>query len=194
MLRENNQQLKETVMNITTLGSVFAQPFPRLVSVIRAPILIAALTIPSWADPGVKIASVPAEYTPVADAQLRDPVSVQSFSFQVEPETGRARIVVDYMYPDRSTQIIGQGPGPRPTVAQIPGLKYDADERTVVYEEGGKKVVCADVRDRRFLFLKRVDVEATGACVVTSRVTNHSEDDGWSIRQVPTLDTYLELR
>ncbi len=179
----------------TVLASVFAQPFPRVMSVARAPILAAALTISSWAsDPGVKIASVPAEFTPAADTQLRDPVSVQRFSFEVERETGRARIVVDYMYPDRSTQLIGDGSGPRPTIAQIPGLKYDVAAGTVVYEEGEKKVICAEVRDRRFLFWKRVDVEPTGACVVTSRVTHRSDNDGWSIRQVPTLDTYLELR
>ena len=119
---------------------------------------------------------------------------MESFCFEVERLSGRARIVVDYMYPDRSTQFIGAGRGPRPTIAQIPGLKYEVETGTVVYEEGGKKVVCADVRDRRLLFWKYVDVEPTGACVVTSRVTRHSEDDGWSIRQVPTLDTYLELR
>jgi hypothetical protein len=178
----------------TTPTSGFGQPLPRVVAVVRASILIAALAISSWANPVVKIASVPAEYTPRTDAELRDPVSVENFSFEVQPQSGRARIVVDYMYPDRSTQLIGEGPGPRPTIAQIPGLKYDVDGRTVVYEEGGKKVVCAEVRDRRFLFWKHLDVEPTGACIVTSRVTSHSEDDGWSIRQVPTLDTYLELR
>ena len=42
----------------------------------------------------LKIASVPPEYTPTAGPGLPKPVCMQSFYFEVEKETGRARVLV----------------------------------------------------------------------------------------------------
>jgi hypothetical protein len=173
---------------------MFVQHISHWRTMIGQSILIAAMAIPSWAESPIRIGSVPPTYTPTAGAEMPEPVSMESFSFQIEPETGRARIVVDYMYPDRSNFLFEGGAGPQPTFAQLPGLKYDAAAKTVVYDQEGKQSVCARVRDRKFLFWKRTSVQTTGACVVTSRVTTHAEDDGWRIRHISTLDTYLELR
>jgi hypothetical protein len=173
---------------------MFVRNSSRLMTVIRPSILIAALAIPSWADSPIRIGSVPPEYTPTAGSEMPEPVSMEGFTFQIEPETDRARIEVDYTYPDRANFEFERGAGPQPTFTQLPGLKYDVAARTVVYDQGGKKSVCARVRDRKFLFWKSIKVQATGACVVTSRVTTHAEDDGWRIRHISSLDTYLELR
>jgi len=155
---------------------------------------MAAIAIPSWADSLIKIGSVSPTYVPTAGVEMPEPIAVEGFSFQAEPETGRARIEVHYMYPDQSNFQFEGGAGPQPTFAQLPGLKYDAAARTIVYDEGGRKSICARVQDRKFLFWKRMSVQTTGTCVVTSRVTTHAEDDGWRIRHISTLDTYLELR
>jgi hypothetical protein len=157
-------------------------------------ILMTAIAIPSWADSPIRIGSVSPTYTPTAGAEMPQQVSMEDFSFQIEPETGRARIVIDYTYPDRSNFEFEGGAGPQPTFVQLPGLRYDAAARTVVYDQGGKKSVCARVRDRKILFWKSTSVQTTGACIVTSRVTTHTEDDGWRIRHISTLDTFLELR
>jgi hypothetical protein len=125
---------------------------------------------------------------------MLEPVSMQRYSFEVEPATGRARIVIDYNYPDKAAFGLDGGAGPEPTMAQIPGLKYDAAAKAVVYDTGGKRTVCATVRNRTFLFRKNLDVIPTGACAVTSRLVEHLTDNGWSIGRVPTVDSFLEVR
>lgn len=47
----------------------------------------------------IKIDTVPNEYAPV-NATVREPVSTRDFHFEVNEETVRARVVVDYTYPD----------------------------------------------------------------------------------------------
>jgi hypothetical protein len=40
-------------------------------------------------------------YFPTAGNEAPQPAAMRSFSFEVEPETGRARVVVEYTYPDQ---------------------------------------------------------------------------------------------
>jgi hypothetical protein len=171
---------------------VFAQHFPRFIPLAAA--MIAGMAAPSWADSQVKIASVAPEYRPTAGPEMPEPVSMQRYSFEVEPATGRARVVIDYTYPDRAAFGMDGGAGPEPTMAQLPGLKYDAAAKAVVYETGGKRTVCAMVRDRKFLFQRRPAMTPTGACAVTSRLVEHMADNGWSISPFPTVDTFFEVR
>jgi len=142
----------------------------------------------------VKIDTVPAEYTPINSPTNREPVSLSSFHFEVNPETGRARVVADYTYPDE----LIYGPnddvrGPRSTVAQIPGLAYDAAAHEVVYDSNGTRTVCATVSQKGGLFGHHLKIRNTGACTVTASVTDHSEDDGWSIHRFRAIDTYFEV-
>lgn len=171
---------------------MFAQQFPRLVPLVVA--MIGGMAAPSWAGSPVKIASVAPEYRPTAGPEMPEPVTMQRFSFEVEPATGRARIVVDYTYPDQAAFGMDGGAGPEPTMAQIPGLRYDAAAKAVVYETGGKRTVCAMVQDRKFLSRKSLAVTPTGSCGVTSRLVEHMADNGWSISQLPTVDTFFEVR
>jgi hypothetical protein len=171
---------------------MFAQQFPRLVPLAVA--MITGMAGPSLAESQVKIASVAPEYRPTAGPEMPEPVTMQRFSFEVEPATGRARVVIDYTYPDQAAFGMDGGAGPEPSMAQFPGLRYDATAKAVVYEAGGKRTVCATVRDRESFFRKSMAVTPTGACAVTSRLVEHMADNGWSISHFPTVDTFFEVR
>ena len=153
-----------------------------------------ALGIPTSANTRVKIDTVPSEYTPSDYPTNHEPVSLSSFHFEVNQETGRARIVAEYTYPDQMTF----GPdddvnGPQPTIAQIPGLSYDAADHEVVYDANGTRAVCANVEEHSDLFGHHVKIRKTGACTVTTNVGQHAEDDGWSIHHFRAIDTYFEV-
>lgn len=141
----------------------------------------------------IKIDTVPNEYTPM-NATVREPVSMQGFHFEVNEETARARVVVDYTYPDELVyEQDDAGRGPQPTISQIPGLKYDPQAHTVVYEGKGKTTVCAIVTEHKGIFGRRLSIRNTGSCLVTSVDQEHREDDGWRIRRYRAIDTYFEV-
>jgi hypothetical protein len=153
-----------------------------------------ALAVPVFASSRIKIDTVPSDYTPVNSPTNREPVSMSSYHFEVNEETGRARLVVEYTYPDQL--IYGRNDdalGPPSSIAQLPGLTYDAAAHAVVYESNGARDVCATVEVRRGLFGRHLKIRNTGACTVSAVVANHSEDDGWSIHHFRALDTYLEV-
>jgi hypothetical protein len=159
---------------------------------ILAPLAVATQ---AFANIAAEIDSIPYEYTLVNSITNREPVSVSSYHFEVEPETGRARMVVEYTYPD---QMIygGDDPlrGPQPSFAQIPGLKFDPAAHAVVFDGDGRKVVCAKVTDHRGLFGQHRKVSNTGACSVTAVPSIHTVDTGWNLIRVRALDTFLEVR
>jgi hypothetical protein len=142
----------------------------------------------------IKIDTVPNEYTPT-NASVREPVLMSSFHFEVNPETVRARVVVEYTYPDELVyEQDDDGKGPQPTFAQLPGLKYDPQAHTIVYEASGKITVCANVEEHKGIFGKHLKIKNIGSCVVTAEDVAHAEDDGWSIPRFRAIDTYFEVR
>ena len=158
-------------------------------------VLTLALPISASANSVVKIDTVAAEYEPINSPTNREPVSLSSFHFEINEETGRARVVADYTYPD----LLIYGPndptrGPQSTIAQIPGLSYDGATHQIVYDANGARTVCATVEQRRGLFGQRTKIKNTGACFVTARVSEHAEDDGWNIHRFRAIDTYFEVR
>jgi hypothetical protein len=160
-----------------------------------ATFLALALAVPAYANSRVKIDTVPSEYAPIESPTNREPVSLSSFHFEVNQETGRARVVAIYTYPDQMTY----GPdddasGPRPTIVQLPGLTYDGAAHAVVYDSNGTKSVCATVNEQSGLFGHHLKVKNTGACTVTTSVANHAEDTGWDIHRYRAIDTYFEAR
>ena len=103
----------------------------------------------------------------------------------MNPETVRARVVIEYTYPDQV--VYGKdddGRGPQPTMVQIPGLRFIPQDHAVVYEADGKQTVCADVQEHKGLMGTRLRIKNTGLCTVTAERTKHAEDDGWEIRRV----------
>jgi hypothetical protein len=150
--------------------------------------------VPVSANSRIKIDTVPSEYAPINSPTNREPVSLSSYHFEVEPETGRARLVVEYTYPDQ--MIYGPNDdagGPASTIVQLPGLRYDAGARAVVYDSNGTKSICATVDERSGLFGHHLKVKNTGACTVSAMAADHIEDTGWKLRRFRALDTYLEI-
>jgi hypothetical protein len=169
----------------------------KLVKQALALAILAVLAVATQvsANTAVKIDSVPYEYPLVNSITNREPISISSYRFEVEPETGRARIVVEYTYPD---QMIygGDDPlrGPQSSLAQIPGLKYDPARHAVIFDGEGTKAVCANVTERQGLFGRHLKVTNTGECSVGAVPSIHTVDTGWNLIRVRALDTFLEVR
>jgi hypothetical protein len=164
----------------------------RIAIVISA---VLALAGQACANTTVAIDSVPSEYLLVNSITNREPVSVSGFHFEVQPETGRARVVVEYTYPDQM-MYGGDDPlrGPQPSFAQIPGLKYDPAAHAVIFDADGTKAVCASAREHQGLFGQHLKITNTGACSVSAAPSIHTVDTGWNLIRVRTLDTFLEVR
>ena len=152
------------------------------------------VALPARGMTKVKLDSIPPEYRPTAGSEMPEAVSMQDFYFEVNKETRRARVVVEYTYPDQAAFGADGGLGPQSTVKQLPGLKYDDESKSVIYDADGKRTVCATVNERKVLFWRTSEVKPTGSCTVTSGVAEHAEDNGWSIDHNSTVDTYLEVR
>jgi hypothetical protein len=158
-------------------------------------ILTAAPARTATANESVQIGSIPALYAPENHPSSRELVSMSGYHFEVNIETCRARVVVEYTYPDQ----ISYGPyddfrGPSPTFSQVKGLAYDPESREVVYSVDGERIVCAKVELGHGLLGDHIHVKNTGACVVTSAAATHVRDDGWAQHRDKTLDTFLEVR
>ena len=154
-----------------------------------------AVATQASANTAAKIDSIPYEYTLVNSITNREPVSVSSYHFEVEPDTGRTRVVVEYTYPDQMTYG-GDDPlsGPQPSFAQIPGLRFDPAAHAVIFDGFGTKAVCANVTEHRGLFGQHLKVTNTGECFVTAMPSIHTVDTGWNLVRVRALDTFLEIR
>ena len=149
---------------------------------LSAPLLLAT-------DSKAALTSVPAEYAPNNSTGMSEPVSLSSFSFEVSKETNRARIVIDYSYRGQQEIESNDRHSPDPSYVQLPALSYDPAVHAIVYSHDGERTICATVKEGR-----RTKVKSTGNCIVTSAYSEHSEDTGWTIRRVHTLDTFLEIR
>jgi hypothetical protein len=160
-----------------------------------AALVALAFAVPVSANSRIQIDTVPSEYIPIDRPANREAATLSSFHFEVNQETRRARMVVDCTYPDQMTY----GPdddagGPRPTIAQLPGLTYDAAAHAVVYHSTGTNTPCATVSEQSGLFGHHLRVKNTGAYTVTTSVANHAVDTGWDIRRFRAVDTYFEVR
>jgi hypothetical protein len=126
---------------------------------------------------------------------VADKYAVQDFSFEVNAETGRAGIRLEYSYPPALVGLDDTGDqGPSPKIVTLPGLAYDAAAHSVVYNDGVNHFTCATAANHRSLFGKSSYMKPTGACVVSSRLTDHTRDNGWSIDRYRTLDAYFAVR
>jgi hypothetical protein len=158
-------------------------------------LLALALPIPASAISSVPIDTVPPEYAPINGPQTAEPVSLSSFHFEANRETQRARVVVEYTYPDAMIYARGDPTaGLQSTVAQISGLSYNLVDHEAVYESNGAKTVCAMVEDRGGLFGHYEKISNTAACSVTARLEDFAEDDGWGIHRFRARDTYFNVQ
>src|SRR5262249_10310328 len=100
---------------------------------IRVAAVAAATVLSVGAMTKVKLDSVAPNYLPTAGAEISEPVAVKGFAFEVNKETQRARVVVDYTYPDQVAFGHEGGSGPERSMVRLPGLNYDAKSHAVVY-------------------------------------------------------------
>lgn len=162
------------------------------VVVLLAFVLTLTGATPAPASTKIKIDTIPAEYRPHTGAERILPVSMQDFYFEINKETGRARVVVEYTIPHQVDYQSQGDLGVPPTSAQLPGLTYDPGAHAVVYSGDGKRTVCALVpktKDRR----ATLRAKRTGSCVVTTSVGEHTQDDGFSLHRSRALDVYFEV-
>jgi hypothetical protein len=122
---------------------------------------------------------------------VADKYAMQNFTFEVNPETGRAGIRLEYNFPPALVGLEETG-GPEPKIVTLPALTYDAVAHAVIYSKGLNRITCATAATHRTLFGKSVYMKPTGACIVAARLTSHSHDNGWSINRFRTLDIYFE--
>jgi hypothetical protein len=118
---------------------------------------------------------------------------VKDFLFEVRRDTGAARIVITYINPEAEVSGSDGRAIPRPTVAQIAGLRYDSTTGTVVFMDGGRTTVCATLQNHKGAEKKSVFLKSNGACTVTSQIVSHNEGDAWTARRVQSLETYFEI-
>ena len=137
----------------------------------------------------IPITTVPAAFVPNPGAGLPEPVSLAEFHFEVNKDTGRARIVIDYAYRGQQSIESEDQHKPAPSYTQLANLIYDPAAQTVVYTHGGRKTICAIVSGGH-----RAKVKSTGNCFVTAAYAEHVEDNGWAIGKNRVLETYLETR
>jgi hypothetical protein len=167
------------------VGKIYALPVS---------LFILLLAVPVCAGTKVKIATVPDEFTPYAGAGLPQPVSMSGYYFEVNKETGRARVVVQYTYRDQAVLEGYDAHQPDPTYAQIAGLVYDPSAHAVLYAHDGQKTICATVEERRTRGVANPKVKATGSCTITAARAEHIQDDGWKARRIRVIDVYFEVR
>lgn len=133
----------------------------------------------------IKIDTVPAVYRPNTGAEIPEPVSMERFHFEVNDDRTQARVVAEYTYPDEQNYQADGDSGPPSTLAQLPGLTYDPSSHAVVYDQDGKRTVCAVVQEHKGRFRRRVSIRNTGSCVVTAAVVDHSRSGA--------IDIYFEV-
>jgi hypothetical protein len=112
---------------------------------------------------------------------VADRYELQSFSFEVSPETGKAEIRLQYDYPLARIAGNDSEQAPDPKVTALPGLRYDEAVHAIVYDDGATHTTCATA-SRDNLHMRR-----TGACFVFTRRAGAGGVSN-------TLDTWFEVR
>ena len=136
------------------------------------------LTMAAAAAPS---ANRPKAATAVRIDTVADRYELQSFSFEVSPETGKAEIRLRYDYPLARIAGGDSEHAPDARVATVPGLRYDESARAIVYDNGATRTTCATASH------DNLQMKRTGACVV---VTHRDRAGG----ELNTLDTWFEVR
>lgn len=158
---------------------------------ITAVLALASVT-PISANSQIKLDSIPSEYAPINSPTNREPVSMSSYHFEVGEETGRARVVVEYTYPDQMTHGLGDDAGgPPSTVVQLHGLRYNSGADAVVFDSNRVRSVCATANERPTILGHQLKVKNTGTGTVATVVAEHTEDTGWDTHRFRAIDIYF---
>ena len=148
----------------------------------------------AFAADRIQIGTAAGEETPHGGSGIAEPLAVSGFYFEVNAETSRARIVVDYSWKNPAIVAGYDFNGPKPTYLQLAGLTFNPKSGEVIFARAGQSTVCGRVRKDHNIFGARLTVVNTGSCRVTGQEVFHSEDDGWSIHKIRAIDLFLEVR
>lgn len=116
----------------------------------------------------------------ILDRSLPPEAKVSGTEFDVDEQTGRARVAVD-LYDDSWEGNLSS------ESVLVPGLRFDRERREVLYESEGSVVTCA----RRKKILWRTSYPATGACRIIVRSEPRNADAGPGVRAL--TDWVVEL-
>jgi hypothetical protein len=113
--------------------------------------------------------------------------SLSTSRYRVNPDLGRAWLVLDFTSPgidpdDWRNLSIGTNESKR---TQVPGLSYDAANSRIVFAGEKKVVTCAGVVARRNKLL----ISPTGHCYVRSVKVVADVDDGFEIKPERFVET-----
>ena len=73
----------------------------------------------------------------------------------------------------------------------VPGLRYDAERRSVVLATEGRTVTCASVEQRGWGWFRHNRIEPTGECALSARYVDVPVDNGFTISTVRHLEIHL---
>lgn len=107
----------------------------------------------------------------------------KSKSFVINPELGRAWVEVDFYYPHSESSDHYR--------IAVPGLSYDTAKAEVIFQEDGRRVVCATVAEKGWWIFKHDQVKATGACELSHRYVKIPVDNGFTIEHVEQFEVHF---
>ena len=108
----------------------------------------------------------------------------KSKNFVINPELGRAWVEVDFYYSLSESSDHYR--------IAVPGLSYDKASNQVVFQEGDKRVVCANVTRKGWGIFKHDRVEPTGACELSHRYVKIPVDNGFTIEHVEQFEVHFK--
>jgi hypothetical protein len=106
-------------------------------------------------------------------------------AFAINAELGRAWVEVTF---DAAS------PEDRPEVVRVrvPGLRYDAATKAIVFQDEDRIVECARVELRGRGAFARHAISPTGRCELTHRYVRVPIDDGFAIEDVQRFEVHLK--
>lgn len=75
--------------------------------------------------------------------------------------------------------------------AIVPGLRYDNLSKSVVFENDGKRVVCATVNEIGWWLFKQNQVTSTGQCELSHRYIKSPVDNGFTIDHIEHFEVHF---
>ena len=119
----------------------------------------------------------------IADDVTSGPGSFSGIDYGTSDRLGRAWLVLHYKFQGSCPEADGMCEMDAPVNVSVPGLRYDAAAKQVVYQEpGAEPVVCASVRHHGFPFFSD-SLAATGACTYRFEKVDRVLDDGFAGRR-----------
>jgi hypothetical protein len=107
--------------------------------------------------------------------------------FQINKSLGRAWVNV------AEAEYMGDSSYYRDNRVLVPGLSYDASERTIVFEKNGERIVCAELYNRRFVIDRGNSVRMTERCSFSQKKVTLPVDNGFEIRNVKMVQVFLNI-